>query len=195
MAINLKESFRVSAPVEKVWQFLLDPHQVVVCMPGAELDKVVADGTFLGSIKVKVGPITATYKGRVQFTQVDENGYTIKMVAEGVETGGGNARGTMSSHLERLPDGMTEVQAEAVAEITGRIMQFGRGMIQGVSQQLFQQFAVAVGQRLEARAGAGVEGAALPEQKPINAIGLVFSYLWSAVVRFFRRLFGRKPKE
>ncbi len=194
MAINLKESFRVNAPVDKVWQFLLDPQQVVVCMPGADLDEVVGDDTFLGSIKVKVGPITATYKGRVQFTEVDRKSYTIKMVAEGVEVGGGNARGMMSSHLERLPDGATEVQAEATAEITGRIMQFGRGMIQGVSQQIFQQFAGAVAQRVEAPAEAGAEGAPPPKQKPINAIALVFGYLWSVVVRFFRRLFSRKPK-
>lgn len=191
MAINLKETFRVNAPVDKVWTFLLDPHEVVLCMPGAELDEVLGDDTFLGSMRVKVGPITATYKGRVQFTTVDAGAHVIQMTAEGVEAGGGNARGTMSSRLQPLPDGGTEVLAEASAEITGRIMQFGRGMIQGVSQQLFQQFAGAVAQRLEAPETAANEAADQTAQKPVSVLPLVLRYIWSVIVRFFRRVFGR----
>jgi len=189
MAITLKESFRVKAPVQAVWEFLMDPHQVVTCMPGAALDEVVGDNTFLGSIKVKVGPITATYKGRAQFVEVDARAYTIRLVAEGVEAGGGNARGTMVSHLQPLPDGGTEVVAEASAEVTGRIMQFGRGMIQGVSQELFRQFAATVAERLETP---GEARAATVAQKPINALALVAGYIWSVIVRFFRRLFRRR---
>ena len=116
-------------------------------MPGAELEEVATEDTFLGNIKVKVGPITATYKGRVRFTQVDRENYAIQMTGEGREVGGGTARGTVSSRLQQAPDGRTEVAAEASAEITGRVMQFGRGMIQGVSEQLFEQFAAAVAQR------------------------------------------------
>ncbi len=189
MGINLRESFRVNAPVQKVWEFLMDPHQVVTCMPGAALDEVVGDNTFLGSIRVKVGPITATYKGRAQFVEVDSQGYTIRLMAEGAEAGGGNARGTMFSRLQPLPDGGTEVVAEASAEVTGRIMQFGRGMIQGVSQQLFQQFAANVVERLETPAEVGAAAAA---QTPINALALILGYVWSVLVRFFRRLFRRR---
>lgn len=189
MAITLKESFRVNAPVQRVWEFLMDPHQVVTCMPGAALDEITGDNTFLGSVKVKVGPITAIYKGRAQFVEVDPAAYTIRLVAEGAEAGGGNARGTMSSRLQPLPDGGTEVVAEANAEVTGRIMQFGRGMIQGVSQQLFRQFAANVVERLETPAEAGAAAAA---QKPINALALILGYAWSVIVRFFRRLLRRQ---
>lgn len=189
MAINLRESFRVNAPPGRVWQFLMDPHQVVTCMPGAELDEVIGEGTFLGSIRVKVGPITATYKGRAQFTEVDPQAYTIRLVAEGTEAGGGNARGTMFSRLQPLPEGGTEVVAEASAEVTGRIMQFGRGMIQGVSQQLFRQFAASVAERLEMPAEADAQPA---PQKPINALTLIFGYIWSVITRFFARLLRRR---
>ena len=190
MAISLKETFQVKAPIDQVWRFLLDPQQVVLCMPGAELEEVVGDDTFLGNIRVKVGPITTSYKGRVQFTEVDDQQYVIQMVAEGLEASGGTAKGTMSSRLRVLPDGRTEVLAEASAEITGRIVQFGRGMIQGVSQHLFQEFAAAVRQRLEAPPGAAAQEAlATSEKQPIRVLPLVFGYLWSAVVRFFRRLF------
>ena len=193
MAIEIKESFQVNAPIDAVWRFLLDPQQVVLCMPGAELEEVVGDDTFLGNIKVKVGPITASYRGRVRFTAVDRQRYSIQMTAEGVEAGGGSAHGTMSSRLSQSADGGTEVVAEASAELTGRVMQFGRGMIQGVSQQLFRQFADAVVQRLESPEAAAQ--AAPAERQPIRVLPLVFRHIWSAIVRFFRRLLRRSAKD
>ena len=188
MAINLKESFQVNAPIDAVWQFLLDPHQVAPCMPGAELDEVVGDDTFLGNIKVKVGPIVARYKGRVQFTRVEPSSHEIEMTADGQEAGGGTARGTISSRLQALDRNRTEVVAEATAEITGRVAQFGRGMIQGISQQLFREFAASVTQRLESPE---LATSAAPKSKPIRIIPLVLGQIWSAVAGFFRRLFRR----
>lgn len=193
MAINLKESFQVNAPIDAVWHFLLDPHQVAPCMPGAQLDEVVEDGTFLGNIKVKVGPITAQYKGRVQFTRVEPLAHEIEMTADGLEAGGGTARGTISSRLLALDGSRTEVVAEATAEITGRVAQFGRGMIQGVSQQLFREFAASVTQRLESPES--VAGAPT-ESRPISILPLVLGQIWRAIAGFFRRLFrlGRKEQ-
>ncbi len=192
MAIEIQETFPVRAPIEAVWQFLLDPQRVVVCMPGAELEEVIDDRTFRGNIKVKVGPITTSYKGSVQLTEVDEQVYMVQMVAEGRETGGGIAKGTMSSRLRALPDGQTEVVTETSVDIAGRIMQIGRGMIQDVSHQLFQQFVACAKERLEAPEGAATEEAeAAAEAEPVRILPLALRALWSAIVRFFRRLFGR----
>ena len=197
MAIILKEAFHVKAPVDAVWRFLLDPAQVVTCMPGAALDEVVDDDTFLGNIKVKVGPIVASYKGRVHFTRVDHEQRIIEMTAEGTEASGGSASGTMSSRVQSSLEGGTEVIAEANAEVTGRVMQFGRGMIQGVSEQIFRQFAARVSEQLET-IEAGTERDETPpavQQKPINALSLVFSTFWAGVVRLFRRILRRSPAE
>lgn len=192
MAIEIQETFQVQAPIEAVWQFLLDPQRVVVCMPGAELEEVIDDRTFRGNIKIKVGPITTSYKGRVQLTEVDEQMYMVQMVAEGRETSGGIAKGTMSSRLRALSDGQTEVVTETSVDIAGRIMQFGRGMIQDVSHQLFQQFVACAKERLEAPEGAATEEAeAAAEAEPVRILPLALRALWSAIVRFFRRLFGR----
>ena len=194
MAIEIKERFSVAAPVDAVWRFVMDPEQVVTCMPGAALDEVVDERSFHGSVKVKLGAVTTSYKGRVQFTEVDEQAHTVRMVAEGRETGGGTAKATVTSQLRPLPDGGTEVTADASVDLTGRIVQVGRGMIQGVSHQLFQQFAASTKERLELPAGA--EPAALPaETTPISIVRVLFQTLWSAIVRFFRRLFGRTPSE
>ncbi|HET8945187.1 MAG TPA: SRPBCC family protein [Dehalococcoidia bacterium] len=188
MAINLKESFQVNAPIDAVWQFLLDPHQVAPCMPGAELDEVVGDDTFLGNIKVKVGPIVARYKGRVQFTRIEPSSHEIEMTADGREAGGGTARGTISSRLQALDRNRTEVVAEATAEITGRVAQFGRGMIQGISQQLFREFAASVTQRLESPE---LPTGTAPESKPIRIIPLVLGQIWRSIAGLFRKLFRR----
>ena len=193
MAISLNQTFHVNAPVDAVWAFLLDPHQVVTCMPGAALDEVLGDNEFLGNIKVKVGPITASYKGRVRFTKVDHETHAIEMTAEGTEAGGGTASGTMCSRVEASPEGGTQVYAEATAEVTGRVMQFGRGMIQGISEQMFKQFAASITERLEAvQAGAPVAPAAEAEQRPINAVALVLRTLWAGIVGLLRRLFRRR---
>jgi hypothetical protein len=143
---------------------------------------------------VKVGPITATYKGRVRFVEVDESEHRIRMAAEGLEAGGGTARGEMSSRLIAAPDGSTEIVAEASAEITGRIAQFGRGMVEGVSQELFRRFAGSVTELLEAPQ-AEAEMLAAKDRGPIRVIPLLITYLWSVLVRFSRRLLRRKKAE
>jgi carbon monoxide dehydrogenase subunit G len=195
VAIEIREAFEVEAPLEAVWAFLLDPQRVSACMPGAALDEVVDERTFLGTIRVKVGAVTTSYKGRVQLTEVDAAGRTVRMVAEGRETGGGTAKGTMSSRLRPLGDGRTEVVAEASVDLTGRVMQVGRGMIQGVSHQLFLQFVASARQRLESPESADAEP---EESEPIRIVPVILRVVWSGIVSFFRRLFRwllRRPRD
>ena len=113
------------------------------------------------------------------------------MTAEGTETGGGTAKGTMSSRLRMLDNGETEVVAEATVDLTGRIMQVGRGMIQGVSHQLFLQFVASVKERLETAEGEEVREISPAAAQPISVLPLLTKTLWSAVTNFFRRLFRR----
>ena len=190
MQIKIEKTFRVDAPIEDVWALLTDPEQVVSCLPGAELDEVVDERNFLGSIKVQVGAVTTSYTGKITLTEVDEAAYTVLMAAEGRETGGGTAKGSLSSRLKGLSDGRTEVAAEANIELTGSIMRVGRGMIEGVSKQLFQQFVANAKARLETADGAA--DAAAPEAaEPIRLVPLVFGVIGSSVAGFFRRLFGQ----
>jgi carbon monoxide dehydrogenase subunit G len=102
MAIEIEEALQVEAPVDRVWQFVIDPQRVVTCMPGAALDEAVDERTFLGTVKVKVGAITTRYQGRVEFTGVDEQARTLQMAVEGRETGGGTASGTVSIRVNAL---------------------------------------------------------------------------------------------
>jgi len=199
VGIDIKETFQVRAPIGTVWQFMLDPQRVAACMPGAVLEQVVDERTFLGAIKVKIGAITTSYKGRLQLTDVDEAAHSIKMKGEGRETSGGTAKASLASQMKALPDGRTEVVAEASVDLTGRIMQVGRGMIQGVSHQLFLQFVSAAQAQLEQASGrasaageATAASAAPPQQQAIRILPLLLAVFRSAILRFFQRL-RRRP--
>jgi carbon monoxide dehydrogenase subunit G len=205
MSIVIKETFEVDAPIDVVWRFVMDPNKVAACMPGAKLEEVVDERTFNGSIKIKVGAITASYKGRVEMTTVDEVNYTVEMSAEGREQSGGTAKGTMVSRIRDIDGKSSEVISEANVDLTGRIMQVGRGMIQGVSHQLFLKFVVAATKELAADAGGGegtsdtaggaptaAAGSAPPADEALSIVPLLLKALWSAIVGFFRRLFGKK---
>ena len=187
MAITIRETFQVDAPIDVVWRFVMDPRRVAACMPGAALEDVVDDRTYLGNITIKVGAITTSYKGRVKLTEVDEESYRVEMAAEGRETGGGTAKGTMASRLRSLPDGQTEVVAEATIDLAGRIMQVGRGMIQGVSHQLFLQFVACAKSSLEASEEATNEDAVIASPEPIRIVPLVLRTIWTAIARLFGR--------
>ena len=208
MGIDIKETFQVRAPIATVWQFMLDPQKVAACMPGAVLEQVVDERTFLGAIKVRIGAITTSYKGKLQLTDVDEAAHSIRMKGEGRETSGGTAKASLASHMKTLPGGGTEVIAEASVDLTGRIMQVGRGMIQGVSHQLFLQFVSAAQAQLELPAASaepvgsnGASGQALraaaaatapPQQQAIRIVPLLLAVFRSAILRFFQRL-RRRP--
>lgn len=208
MAIEIKEEFEVDAPVETVWAYVLDPNKIVTCMPGASLDEIIDDRTFDGSIKIKVGAVMAAYKGRIELTEVDEASRTIQMTGEGREKGGGTAKATMTGRLTSTAGGGTAMIAEASIDLTGKIMQVGRGMIQGVSHQLFQQFVKKLGKNLDVESAAGESGvgavpvsqsnaagmptAASHDDNAIAVVPLLLKTIWAAIVAFFRRLFGRR---
>ena len=204
MGFRIEETIRVGAPLDRVWRYIIDPHRVVSCLPGAELTGDEGERTYLGRVKVKVGPVTASYAGRAELVEVDEARHSVRLTGEGRESGGaGSARLTMRSQLVTMPDGTTEIRIEADVDVAGKIVQFGRGMIEGVSRQLFRQFAECVRAELETPAAA-VEpsphsavssanpAAPGPGVKPLRALPLVLRWLWSALIDLIRHLIPRR---
>jgi carbon monoxide dehydrogenase subunit G len=153
MGFGIKETFRVQAPVDRVWRYLVDPTQVVNCLPGAELTGDEGERVYLGKVKVKVGPVTASYSGRARLTDVNDAEHVVRMDAEGRESGGaGSAKLRMTSRVTAHPEGGVEVRVEAEVDVAGKIVQFGRGMIEAVSKQLFKDFVGCVRAALESPA-------------------------------------------
>jgi carbon monoxide dehydrogenase subunit G len=151
MSLHIEETFELHAPVDRTWRYLVDPRQVVNCLPGAELTEVKDAETFLGRVKVKVGPITTAYDGRVTITGRDDVAHVVSMVGEGRENAGaGSAKMTMTSRLTPISGSTTQVQVIADVDIVGKAAQFGRGMIESVNRQLFKQFTDCLRGTLEA---------------------------------------------
>jgi len=192
MAFKIEQRFEVQAPVERVWKYLIDPKRVVECLPGAELLEQQDERTFLGAIKVKVGPLSMSYKGQAKFTEINEETHQVRMVGDAREVGGsGSTKVSMLSTVAPLPSGGSEVLVNADIDLVGKIVQFGRGMIEEVSRQMFRQFSTCVKQQLEVADGpAAAEKPAESETKAVAAAPLAFRALWTIIMRFFSKLFG-----
>ena len=137
--MKLENEFRVDVPVEEAWRVLLDVERIAPCMPGAQLQEVEGD-EYRGIVKVKVGPITAQYKGVARITESDDASHRAVIRAEGRDTRGqGNASATATAVLQADGDG-TRVSIDSDVTITGKVAQFGRGVIADVSAKLLDQF-------------------------------------------------------
>ncbi|HVF31934.1 MAG TPA: SRPBCC domain-containing protein [Acidimicrobiales bacterium] len=137
--MEITNEFRVNVPVEEAWKVLTDVERIAPCLPGAQLQEIEGD-EYRGVVKVKVGPITAQYKGRATFKSKDDAGHVAVLKAEGRDTRGqGNASALITATL--TPEGdRTAVKVETNLTITGKVAQFGRGVLVDVSGKLLTQF-------------------------------------------------------
>ena len=137
--MELTNEFEVAVPIEEAWAVLTDLERIAPCMPGAELTEVEGD-EYRGLVKVKVGPITASYKGAVRFSERDVETHRAVLKADGRETRGqGNASAVITATL--VPEGPgTKVSVLTDLAITGKVAQFGRGVLADVSGKLLDQF-------------------------------------------------------
>lgn len=142
MAIELDHSFTVPVPPDQAWDVLLDVETIAPCMPGATVDEVDGD-VVNGRIKVKVGPVSLTYKGTAKFTERNPETRVVVVDAAGKETrGSGTASATVRASLTPDASGSgTEVTMHTTMNVTGRPAQFGRGVMVEVGGKLVEQFA------------------------------------------------------
>ncbi len=138
--MKLENEFTVPAPVDRAWEVLLDLERVAPCLPGAAIDGREGDA-HTGTMTVKIGPITARYKGTVKIEESDEQAHRAVMRAQARDARGqGTAAATITSSMEAVDDG-TRVRVETDMRITGPAAQFGRGVMQDVSAKMMGRFA------------------------------------------------------
>ncbi len=138
--MELNNDFEVAAPVDLVWAVLTDVERIAPCLPGAQLLEIEGD-EFRGVVKIKVGPITAQYKGAASFSERDDVEHRAVLRAEGRDTrGAGNAAADITAELEATDVG-TKVTVTTDLTVTGKVAQFGRGVMADVSKKLMGQFA------------------------------------------------------
>ncbi|BBY03995.1 SRPBCC family protein [Mycobacterium seoulense] len=137
--MKIANQFTVSAPIDQAWDVLCDLEQVIPLMPGAQLTGHEGED-YSGKVKVKVGPVTSEFSGKVRFVEQDRGQYRAVIDAKGKETRGtGNAAATVTAQLQA--DGeKTSVTVDTDLKIVGKLAQFGSGMLQQVSEKLLGQF-------------------------------------------------------
>jgi len=151
MGIPIEKRFVVAAPAAAVWEFLTDPAKVAGCLPGAAITGKEDDSTWVGTMTVKVGPVTASYRGKLRFERLDAAAREAEIAASGQETRGkGGADMRMKSRVVERGPRETEVTVASDVNVVGVLAQFGRGMIQDVSDQMFRKFTEAMRRQLEA---------------------------------------------
>ncbi len=137
--MELTNEFEVDVPVDQAWAVLTDVERIAPCLPGAQLQEVDGDD-FRGIVKVKVGPITAQYKGKATFVEKDDVAHVAVLSADGRDVRGqGNAKATITARLEEAGSG-TKVSVHTDLTVTGKVAQFGRGVMADVSANLLDQF-------------------------------------------------------
>ncbi len=169
--MKIANQFTVRAPIGQAWDVLCDLEQVIPLMPGAQLVGHEGDD-YLGKVKVKVGPVTSEFSGKVRFVEQDRDQHRAVIDAKGKEARGtGNAAATVTARLNA--DGeRTSVTVDTDLKIVGKLAQFGSGMLQQVSEKLLGQFVESLEAKLAAENAGGATGPAAESagaEEPIPA--------------------------
>jgi carbon monoxide dehydrogenase subunit G len=209
--MKLEHSFQVAAPLEHVWEALIDVERVAPCLPGAEITEAGEGGTYRGTFSVRLGPTTAAYRGELKMEEVDAAAHRAVMRANGQDKRGqGSAKATIVSTMREEGEATT-VDVETDFTITGRLARFGRGgMIQDVSNRLLRDFSDCLQKTIEGAEAAPAPAASEPEgtrpvaasptaagpspaappaprAKPVGGFSLFFRALLDRIRRAFRR--------
>lgn len=154
--VDLTDSFTLPLPIDRAWNLLLDLERIAPCLPGAQLTEIEGED-HRGTVKVKVGPITAQFGGVARFTEKDEAAHRAVITAEGREQRGqGNANALVTAQLTEV-DGGSSTKVDVLTDLTisGKVAQFGRGVIADVSSKLISQFVSNVEKMLNEDPSAG----------------------------------------
>jgi uncharacterized protein len=172
--MKLENEFTVPASIDEAWAVLLDVPRVAPCLPGATVEPGGDEGEFHGAMKIKIGPITASYKGTVKIQEADEAAHSVAMRAQAKDARGqGTAAATITSSMKETSGG-TKIMVVTDLRVTGPAAQFGRGVMQDVSAKLMTRFAECLAETIS---GGGAEAekeeepaaAAAPEPAPAPA--------------------------
>lgn len=139
--MKLEQSFTIDAPIDVVWETLIDVERVAPCLPGAQIEEAGEDGTYKGTFTVKLGPTTANYNGSLKMDEVDAEARRVTMSARGTDRRGqGGATATIVQTMVE-EGGATRIDVLTDFTITGRLARFGRsGMIEDISNRLLRDF-------------------------------------------------------
>ena len=168
--MKFSNEIEVAQPPKELFAFLTDVERVAPCLPGASIDGRDGDD-YTGSMKVKVGPITGTYKGKMRFLEQDEDALRAVMSARAAEVNGqGDAEAKITTRIEEAGEDASRIVMETDLQMRGRVAQFGRGAMEKISQRMFDEFARNLEREMSGGGGAAepaeAESAEEPHEEP-----------------------------
>ena len=187
--MKIENSFRVDLPIASAWAMLLDVPSIVPCMPGAELLTIEDERSYRGQVKVKLGPVSVSFRGRARLVDVDDVQHLVRATASGTEEKGrGSAQAEVTFRLS--PDGSgTRVNVVSDIALAGAVAQYGRaqGVIADVSQVMIDLFSKNLSDYIESRRpNSSSTTAAVARAAPAPAISVLALF-----VALLRRWFVR----
>ncbi len=206
--LKIEERFELDAHPDEAWAYLTHPERIVVCLPGAELTEVIDERNYAGGVKVKLGAVAMEDQGALEFTELDHERRVVRMEGKGRERrGGGTVTLAMESRVQELEGGRCEVTVLGDIQLAGKIVRFGRGMIQAVTAEIFKEFTACLAEELapgkpREQASDGDASAQLhptgesaaassPADSSPEALAL-FPILLRSLRSWLQRLFGRE---
>jgi carbon monoxide dehydrogenase subunit G len=186
----LENDLRLTAPLDKVWDYLQDVPQLAPCLPGAELTQELGDGVYAGGVKISMGPVSLRFTGTVRILESDVSAHRMVLHASGSEARG---RGTAEMNVTTTlsPAGTTTTAMHVVQDlqISGAAAQYGRGMISDVTSVLLKGFTDCIAANIEAQSRGGGT-ATLVRTTPASGFRIGLSAALMALRRVARRFFG-----
>ena len=193
--MKIENSFEVPVPAHEAWAMLMNIEDVVGCLPGAQLGEVVDESTYKGTFKARIGPISVTLAGTVEFEERDEARRVGRLKGQASDTRGRGGAVSLISFQLRENGESTQVDIETDLQLSGALAQYGRGagMIANFAGRIIDQFAECLRTRIERAPTAAEACAAQPgnEAAPVNLgrIGI------DAMVDTVKSGLGRRPRE
>jgi carbon monoxide dehydrogenase subunit G len=192
MKVQLSRTFPLPASADTAWAQLQDIAAVASCMPGAKITERVDETHYKGTVAVKVGPASLSFRGDIEVRGMDATARTLRLFAKGTDTTGTSAASMdLTARIDALDAQSCNLAGESEVSMSGKAAAFGSRLMGPVSDQVLNQFAANFAARLQAMPvqGAQAQSAATPapEAKPLNALSL----MWAIVKGWFRSAFGR----
>ena len=193
MQVKLEKKYTLDAPVDAAWNVLRDINTLAGCMPGASITEQTGDNQYKGTVAVKVGPVNTAFGGTIEVTELDESNHSMALSAKGKDKSGtSNASMLLTASVSAADGGGCELVGNSEIKVMGKMANFGARMINGVADQLINQFLTNFSNRVVAAGeGEAAQAAAAKVAEQPQALN-PFAILWGMIAGFFRRLFGGK---
>jgi len=191
--VDIDKVFPIDGPSSNAWTFLQDIPGVAGCMPGAEITEKVDDSNYVGKVKVKVGPATMAFNGKIELQNIDAEKREMTMQGKGQDTkGSSSATMDLTASVRETANGKCEVVGVATITVTGKMASLGGRMMNSVADQILNQFGANFVNNVLAMGEGEVakEAAVKAAEQPKELNGLAFA--WGLIVTFFKNLFGGK---